>query len=338
VKHDFDSFEQVELEDKLFSELSNPMKNDMKLGSSALQGSIFSSETSEELLAKKMITAKNRQQKLKDLGLFSVSGPETSEESESNNNDSSSMIPSQNNIQSTTSNTKKMKALFKDDDGLVSSKFTSAERELNSHRVTEVGTQLEVSFGQDHNKNAQLTNNKSTYQEFLLNLMHPDCERIVEVLRNFLFSILGPKGDGSPPEISNTKNTSKNSQPFEYQFHGKSNLTRRFNDFLDSVIEYLKSHKFWKDQSPEELIFARDCFERYISGKIYDIAFESCELDEDDANLSKRIEILSFLTPEALDIKPELRNDLVWALATDQLKKINSYRAPSDKIKCIVIR
>ena len=336
MKHDFDSFEQVELEDKLFSELSNPMNNDIKLGSSALQGSIFSRETSEEVLAKKMISAKNRQQKLKDLGLFSVSGTENSEESEANN-DSSNSIPSQNNMQSNTLSTKKMKSLFKDDDGLVSSKFISAERELNSHRVTDVGTHLEVSFGQDHNKNAQLTNNKSTYQEFLLNLMHPDCEPIVEVLRSFLFSILGPKGDGSPPEISIIKNTSKNSQPFEYQFHGKANLTRRFNDFLDSVIEYLKTHKFWKDQSPEELIFARDCFERYISGKIYDIAFESCELNEDDANLSKRIEILSFLTPEALDIKPELRNDLVWALATDQLKKINSYRAPSDKIKCIVI-
>jgi len=48
------------------------------------------------------------------------------------------------------------------------------------------------------------------------------------------------------------------------------------------------------------------------------------------------MKILSFLTPDVLDIKPELRNDMIWALARDELKKINSYRTPGEKINCIV--
>ena len=99
---------------------------------------------------------------------------------------------------------------------------------------------------------------------------------------------------------------------------------------------YLTYLQFWDDETPERVMFARDCLERYVLGKIYDIAFASTQVSNEDTDLSRRIQILSFLTPEAIDIKPELRNDLVWALARDKLRIINAVRAPADKISCIV--
>lgn len=39
---------------------------------------------------------------------------------------------------------------------------------------------------------------------------------------------------------------------------------------------------------------------------------------------------------QALDIKPELRNDIIWALAKDELRKMNLYSTPADKVACVV--
>jgi Rab5 GDP/GTP exchange factor len=37
-----------------------------------------------------------------------------------------------------------------------------------------------------------------------------------------------------------------------------------------------------------------------------------------------------------LDIKPCMRNEVVWSMAEDELRRINSFRSPGDKINCIV--
>jgi hypothetical protein len=46
--------------------------------------------------------------------------------------------------------------------------------------------------------------------------------------------------------------------------------------------------------------------------------------------------LLKFITPAALDIKPGVGNDMVWALAHDELRNINKHRSPQDKVACIV--
>ncbi|KAJ0388798.1 hypothetical protein P43SY_012078 [Pythium insidiosum] len=43
-----------------------------------------------------------------------------------------------------------------------------------------------------------------------------------------------------------------------------------------------------------------------------------------------------FITPDMLDIKPCMRNEVVWSMAEDELRRINACRAPGDKINCIV--
>lgn len=51
-----------------------------------------------------------------------------------------------------------------------------------------------------------------------------------------------------------------------------------------------------------------------------------------DRQLLQRMKILSFLNPDALDVKPALRNELVLNVAQDELRKINNFITPADKV------
>lgn len=80
----------------------------------------------------------------------------------------------------------------------------------------------------------------------------------------------------------------------------------------------------------------RDCLERHIMSKIWPVAMKYVEDKEEDKRLLNRMELLSFITPEELDVRPGLRNDIIWELAGSELRKMNSYSLPADKIACVV--
>lgn len=55
-----------------------------------------------------------------------------------------------------------------------------------------------------------------------------------------------------------------------------------------------------------------------------------------DSRLSLRMKLLQFLGPEMFDVKPSLYNDVVVAIAQEELRRINSYVAPGDKLNCVI--
>lgn len=56
-----------------------------------------------------------------------------------------------------------------------------------------------------------------------------------------------------------------------------------------------------------------------------------------DAELSKRMELLDFMTPESLEVNPNVsREKIVLEIAQEELRKLTQYKAPGDKIACIV--
>lgn len=168
--------------------------------------------------------------------------------------------------------------------------------------------------------------NEMDYQEFVHKLMRPECEVLVGVIRRFLSSVLGPNGDGSKPP-ANAK--------LDYTFVGTQNLSKRCRDFFDAMKEHFMAHPSWRSEPEERLSSAEDCLERYVMNRISDLAFADCCAPAEDDFLIRRMQLLSFLKPEALEIKPELRNEIIWALAIDELRKMTHFRNPSEKIKCI---
>ncbi|KAL3665551.1 hypothetical protein V7S43_009585 [Phytophthora oleae] len=170
-----------------------------------------------------------------------------------------------------------------------------------------------------------------TYGEFLQRISLPASRDILDKIRMFVGSILGPRGDGRPP---------RSTDYVEYDFYGKHEFRRRCNRFFESMEDVLMNHPAWRHVSETKLAKARDGIEKYVMDKVSDIAFnqlKECQLwmKEDEA-LLRRMQLLSFLTPAMLDIKPCMRNEVVWSMAEDELRRINSFRSPGDKINCIV--
>jgi hypothetical protein len=46
--------------------------------------------------------------------------------------------------------------------------------------------------------------------------------------------------------------------------------------------------------------------------------------------------ILQFIQPAHLDIKPAICNEVVWQIAGDELRRMNYWTAPGDKINCVL--
>jgi hypothetical protein len=134
-----------------------------------------------------------------------------------------------------------------------------------------------------------------TYGEFLQRISLPASRDVLDSIRLFVGSILGPRGDGRPP---------RSTDYVEYDFYGKHEFRRRCNRFLEGMEDTLLDHPAWRHASEAKLAKARDGVEKYVMDKVSDIAFnqlKECQewLKEDEA-LLRRMQLLSVRCWKAL--------------------------------------
>jgi hypothetical protein len=146
-------------------------------------------------------------------------------------------------------------------------------------------------------------------------------------MKLFISSILGPNGDATPPPKQ---------QVLEYRFYGTYMLQERCADFFEDMEKRMARHVSWQDIGDAGVISARNNIEKFVMSKIADFAMASSRHEEQDLEVSRRMTVLSFVTPEALEVNPNLRNDVVWTIAQDELRKMAQFKAPGDKIACVV--
>ena len=166
------------------------------------------------------------------------------------------------------------------------------------------------------------------YNDFITRLMRPENADLIQHIRLFVSSVLGPNGDTTPPQKHQTN--------LEYQFYGTHMLPRRCGDFFEVMEKSLSTHVAWRDLGDAGLLSARNHIEKYVMTKIADYAIAGERDDAQDAALSRRMEILDFISPENLEVNPNLRNEVVWTIAQDELRKMAQFKAPGDKIACVV--
>ncbi|KAF1332921.1 Vacuolar assembly/sorting protein vps9, partial [Globisporangium splendens] len=183
----------------------------------------------------------------------------------------------------------------------------------------------------DGGSGAEKDERELTYAEFLERISLPSSRDLLDSIRVFIGSILGPRGDGKPP---------RSTDYLDYDFYGHHEFQRRYEQFFESMDDRLSTHPAWRHVSESMLAKARDGIEKYVMDKLSDIAFnqlpECQQWKNEDERLFRRMKLLSFIMPDMLDIKPCMRNEVVWSMAEDELRRINSFRAPGDKINCIV--
>jgi len=166
-----------------------------------------------------------------------------------------------------------------------------------------------------------------SYNDFIGRLMRPESADLVHHMKLFISSILGPNGDATPPPKQ---------QVLEYRFYGTYMLQQRCADFFEEMERMMSKHVSWQDIGDAGVISARNNFEKFVMAKVSDLAFTTSLNEEQDLELTRRMTVLSFVTPGALEVNPNLENDVVWTIAQDELRKMAQFKAPGDKIACVV--
>ncbi|XP_074371019.1 vacuolar protein sorting-associated protein 9A-like isoform X2 [Apium graveolens] len=109
-------------------------------------------------------------------------------------------------------------------------------------------------------------------------------------------------------------------------------------DFLSKMEAAFRAHSLWAGCSEEELDSAGEGLEKYVMTKLFTRVYASLpeEVNEDNQLHQKVALIQQFIRPENLDIQPIYQNETSWLLAQKELQKINMYKAPRDKLVCIL--
>ncbi|GMJ15161.1 ARABIDOPSIS THALIANA VACUOLAR PROTEIN SORTING 9A [Hibiscus trionum] len=108
--------------------------------------------------------------------------------------------------------------------------------------------------------------------------------------------------------------------------------------FFANMEAAFRAHPLWAGCSEEELDSAGEGLEKYVLTKLFTRVFASLPDDvKHDEQLSEKIALVQqFVQPENLDIKPTFQNETSWLLAQKELQKINMYKAPREKLVCIL--
>ncbi|KAL3845580.1 hypothetical protein ACJIZ3_002983 [Penstemon smallii] len=109
-------------------------------------------------------------------------------------------------------------------------------------------------------------------------------------------------------------------------------------EFLANMEAAFRAHSLWSGSSEEELESAGEGLEKYVMTKLFPRVFASVPEDvKADEQLHEKMALIQqFIRPENLDIKPTFQNETSWLLAQKELQKINMYKAPRDKLVCIL--
>jgi len=153
--------------------------------------------------------------------------------------------------------------------------------------------------------------NTLTYRDFLDKLRQPAAADVVNAMKTFI------------------ENFQKKSQQAEQH--------KKVRQFLDHMEETIQRHVLWEHCTDDEIENAREGLEKLLMTRIHSRAFKpDPSYAETDAKIYKRLASLQFVTLDNLDIAPNLHNDVSHLLAQKELQKINHYKAPRDKMVCIL--
>ncbi|CAH8328821.1 unnamed protein product [Eruca vesicaria subsp. sativa] len=156
-------------------------------------------------------------------------------------------------------------------------------------------------------------NTDVSIHDFLERMRKPSAADLVKSIKSFLVSLLN--NDPDPEKDS-----------------------ALVQDFFSKMEAAFRSHPLWSGCSEDELDSAGDGLEKYVMTKLFPRVFASNTEDviSDEKLFQKMSLVQQFISPEYLDIKPTFQNETSWLLAQKELQKINMYKAPRDKLVCVL--
>ena len=117
-----------------------------------------------------------------------------------------------------------------------------------------------------------------------------------------------------------------------------ASLGRRVRAFLRDTEHAFLSHPAWRGASSAELEASGEGLEKYVMTKAHGRTFGRGKLDEvRDAALRRRVGALrGIVEARHLDVAESSHARASWALAESELGKMNQFKAPRDKLVCVL--
>ncbi|XP_072971109.1 vacuolar protein sorting-associated protein 9A-like [Typha angustifolia] len=152
-----------------------------------------------------------------------------------------------------------------------------------------------------------------TWHDFLERMRQPSAADFVKSIKSFIVSFSNKDPD---PE----------------------NDSAAVQEFLANMEAKFRVHTLWAGSSEEELESAGEGLEKYVMTKLFNRVFASVpeDVNSDEQLFEKMALLQQFIRPENLDVKPPFHNETSCLLAQKELQKINMYKAPRDKLVCIL--
>ncbi|CAG8441680.1 1436_t:CDS:2 [Ambispora gerdemannii] len=156
------------------------------------------------------------------------------------------------------------------------------------------------------------------FNRFLEQMKHRRAEKINRILKNF-------------------------QKEFERKPYTINEQIKIVHDFLDFVPTEMRECEIWQDASEQEFENAKEGIEKLVMNRLYSLTFTpaikgpvTTDDRERDEILHQRIQIFRWVREDHLDIPLTQHNESFLGLAQDELLKLNAYKAPRDKLICIL--
>jgi len=155
-----------------------------------------------------------------------------------------------------------------------------------------------------------------TFQTFLEKMRQPSASSLVRDVKTFIASL---EDDASASADA-------------------ASLGRRVRAFLRDTEHAFLSHPAWRGASSAELEASGEGLEKYVMTKAHGRTFGRGARDETrDEALRRRIGALrEIVDAKNLDVVESSHARASWALAESELGKMNQFKAPRDKLVCVL--
>ncbi|SCU93942.1 LAMI_0E16138g1_1 [Lachancea mirantina] len=199
------------------------------------------------------------------------------------------------------------------------------------NRGREVGQQLRTE-NMENGKDAGLENEEDEtfydFQLFITQMKDPRAEPIVKYTRSFLHNFVTQKSLWSASE-----------------------QVKLINDFKEFIYSKLALYEPFKGLDKAKFHNAKEGIEKLIMSKLYSRCFSPCLADEsealdashardleEDKELADKALEYRFLLPNHLEVSDKFlpKIDAFAKMAGKELGRVNQYRAPRDKMVCIL--
>ena len=160
------------------------------------------------------------------------------------------------------------------------------------------------------------------YKHFKEKLKNPAAAEILKTMKSFVQSTMRSYRDTTKKRLS------------------RQEYGQRVRDFLNQVAQRMKVMDHWRSENEDEWENTIEGLEKFVMSKVYEAVFCPQEQDKEaDVDMSKRIKSLCFVEFRHLDISgPETGKEMTesWKLAMSELRKMDGYKAPRDKMVCLL--